>query len=77
MSHISSLRIIEYQRQYAAATVTMWRKSKEKAIGKKEAHSFDDHVAFLNATLAIDKNVYLAIADDEDEVLGLIATNGK
>ena len=76
MTDIENILLVEYAEKYAASTVTMWRTSKEIALGIKEIHSFDDHLYFLNEVLAKENTIYLAIQDDSDAVVGLMATNG-
>ncbi len=69
----NNIRIIEFEPIYAEETVSMWRQSKEKAIGQKEIHSFEDHVFFLNNILNEDNKIYIAI--DNTKVVGMIAFN--
>lgn len=68
-------KIIEYNPSYGIQTVTMWRASKEQAIGQKEIHSFDDHVYFLNNILVRSNKVFLAIQASGEQVLGILACN--
>jgi ribosomal protein S18 acetylase RimI-like enzyme len=65
--------ISQYDSKYAEQTVQMWRESKEKAIGQKEIHSFENHVNFLNHILAKQFQIDLALMDDK--VVGMIAYN--
>jgi ribosomal protein S18 acetylase RimI-like enzyme len=67
------LKIIPYQSAYSLETVKMWRDSKEKAIGQKEIHSFEDHVHFLNHILTDRFQIELALSDEK--VVGMIAYN--
>ncbi len=67
------MRMIPYHPRYASETVKMWRDSKEKAIGQKEIHSFENHVYFLNNILAEQFRVELALV--EGKVAGIIAYN--
>ncbi|MCA1040031.1 GNAT family N-acetyltransferase [Bacillus infantis] len=67
------MKMIPYQPHYASETVKMWRDSKEKAIGQKEIHSFEDHVYFLNNILAEQFRIELALV--EGKVAGIIAYN--
>lgn len=39
-----AIHVIPYIPNYAEQTVAMWRESKEKAIGQKEIHSFENHL---------------------------------
>lgn len=65
--------ITQYDPKYAEQTVQMWRESKEKAIGQKEIHSFDNHVNFLNQVLT--KQFQIDIALINLIVVGMIAYN--
>jgi len=76
MTENKNIQLVEYAEKYAASTVTMWRTSKEIALGTKEIHPFDDHLYFLNEVLAKENTIYLAIPDGSDDVVGLMATNG-
>ncbi|WP_408004861.1 GNAT family N-acetyltransferase [Radiobacillus kanasensis] len=53
----------------------MWRNSKEQAIGKKEIHSFEDHVYFINHILPEQFQIELALIGES--VVGMIAYNEK
>ncbi|ERI92389.1 acetyltransferase, GNAT family [Clostridiales bacterium oral taxon 876 str. F0540] len=68
-----NIKIIEFEPIYSEETVRMWRQSKEKAIGQKEIHSFEDHVSFLNNILSKDNKIYIAIYNTK--VVGMIAFN--
>lgn len=70
---LDSIKIIKYNQAYAEDTVHMWRNSKERAIGHKEIHSFEDHVFFLNNILLKDNEIYIAV--DNNKVAGVIAFN--
>ncbi|WP_432664323.1 GNAT family N-acetyltransferase [Wukongibacter baidiensis] len=70
-----NIRIIEYSPKYATDTVKMWRESKERAIGQKEMHSFEDHVYFLNHILNKDNKIYIAIDVYNNKVAGILAFN--
>jgi ribosomal protein S18 acetylase RimI-like enzyme len=65
--------ITKYDPKYAEQTARMWRESKEKAIGQKEIHSFDNHVNFLNHILSKQFQIDLALIDQL--VVGMIAYN--
>jgi ribosomal protein S18 acetylase RimI-like enzyme len=67
------ITITKYDPKYAEQTVRMWRESKDKAIGQKEIHSFDNHVNFLNHILAKQFQIDLALMDHI--VVGMIAYN--
>jgi len=69
----NNIEIIKYDSVYAEATVSMWRQSKEKAIGQKEIHSFEDHLFFLNNILNKDNKIYIAV--DDKKVVGILAFN--
>ena len=67
--------ITPYNPQFAKHTVKMWRDSKERAIGQKEAHSFENHIYFLNQILCKHYQVDLALMDDK--VVGMAAYNDR
>lgn len=46
MNSSADIKIINYNDAYARDTISMWRDSKEKALGVKEVHDFDDHLNF-------------------------------
>ena len=69
--------LVKYEDRFASATVSMWRDSKEQALGVKEIHSFDDHLFFLRDILAKENDVRLAVLDDRNTVVGIIATDGE
>ncbi len=73
MTKTKAVKLVEYEANYAADTVAMWRTSKEKAIGTGEIHSFDDHLNFLNEVLAKENTIYLAIFDGSDTVADIAA----
>jgi len=77
MSNTENIELVRYQKKYGEAAVMMWRNSKEKAIGVKETHSFEDHLYFLNEILVQDNLVYLALLKHNKEVVGLMATNNE
>jgi ribosomal protein S18 acetylase RimI-like enzyme len=67
--------ITQYNPMYADQTVEMWRNSKERAIGQKETHSFENHQNFLNNILPKQYQIDLALIDDK--VVGMIAYNER
>ncbi|WML39695.1 GNAT family N-acetyltransferase [Neobacillus sp. OS1-2] len=67
--------LTQYNPMYAEQTVKMWRDSKERAIGQKEIHSFENHQYFLNNILPKQYQIDLAIMDDK--VVGMIAYNDR
>jgi ribosomal protein S18 acetylase RimI-like enzyme len=69
----NNIKIIEFQSVYAEETVKMWRQSKERAISKKDIHSFEDHVFFLNNILKKDNKIYIGIHNNK--IVGMIAFN--
>ena len=77
MENKQEFKVIPYRPEYARATVEMWRASKEKALGISEAHSFDDHLYFLDDILAKENSIYLALVDDGARVAGIMATDGR
>ena len=66
----NSVRIIQYENKYCDDAIMMWRESKEKALGKKEIHSFTEHKNFFIRSLEKNNQVYLALNDEK--VIGLI-----
>ncbi|QFT87552.1 putative acetyltransferase [Bacillus sp. THAF10] len=68
-----NLTIIPFEPRYAEQTVEMWRDSKVKAIGQKEAHSFESHVYFLTTILEKEYQIYLVLLNEK--VVGMIAYN--
>lgn len=77
MSKITDIELVEYQQKYAEATVRMWRDSKARAIGVEERHSFDEQLDFLNQRLSTENRVYLALVEDSEKVVGLMATDSE
>ena len=77
MGKVSNIKIVRFDEKYAVAAVRMWRSSKEKALGIREPHSFDDHLSFLSETLAKENDVYLSILEESEEVVGIMATDGE
>jgi ribosomal protein S18 acetylase RimI-like enzyme len=69
----NNIKIIEFEPIYSEDTVRMWRQSKERAIGRKEIHSFEDQVFFLNHILKKDNKIYIGIHNNK--VVGMIAFN--
>jgi RimJ/RimL family protein N-acetyltransferase len=69
----NNIKIIEFEPIYSEDTVRMWRQSKERAIGRKEIHSFEDQVFFLNHILKMDNKIYIGIHNNK--VVGMIAFN--
>jgi ribosomal protein S18 acetylase RimI-like enzyme len=67
--------ITQYHPKYAEQTVKMWRDSKERALGQKEMHSFDNHLDFLKNVLAKQYQIDLALVDEK--VVGMIAYNDR
>lgn len=67
--------ITPYKPMYAEQTVKMWRDSKERAIGQKENHSFENHINFLNHILPEQYRIELVLVDDK--VVGMIAYNDR
>ncbi|MED3563779.1 GNAT family N-acetyltransferase [Bacillus xiapuensis] len=67
--------IVQYNPAYGEQTVRLWRDSKERAIGQKEIHSFENHIYFLNNILSEQYQIDLALVDDK--VVGMIAYNER
>lgn len=72
-----NIKIIDYDDKHALDTVRMWRDSKEKALGVKDVHGFDDHLNFLRTKLIKENKVYLAIDERTDNVVGIMAIAGS
>jgi ribosomal protein S18 acetylase RimI-like enzyme len=72
-----NIQIIPYNEDYAEETVRMWRDSKEKAIGIKDIHDFEDHLNFLKNVLVNENKVFLAIDGDAVKVVGILAVAGN
>ena len=70
-----NLIITQYHPKYAEQTVSMWRESKEKAIGQKEGHSFENHIYFLNNILPENYQIDIVLIDGK--VVGMIAYNDR
>ena len=77
MNNPENIEIVAYQEKYAEDAVRMWRSSKERAIGIKESHSFEAHLIFLKEILITNNAVYLALQQNNDNVVGLMATDGE
>jgi ribosomal protein S18 acetylase RimI-like enzyme len=67
--------ITQYHPKYAEQTVSMWRDSKEQAIGLKEIHSFESHVYFLDHILP--KQFQIDIVLKDEKVVGMITYNER
>lgn len=70
-----NLIITQYHSKYAEQTVEMWRESKERAIGQKEGHSFENHIYFLNYILSEQYQIDIVLMGDK--VVGMIAYNER
>jgi ribosomal protein S18 acetylase RimI-like enzyme len=77
MSSTSNFKIIEFEDKYARDTVKMWRDSKERALGTKDPHEFDNQLEFLRMRLSRTNKVYLAIQETTDTVIGMLALDGS
>ncbi len=71
------IKIIPYDEKYAAETVKMWRESKEKALGQKEIHDFEDHLNFLKTVLVKENEVFLAVDEANERIVGILAVEGE
>jgi ribosomal protein S18 acetylase RimI-like enzyme len=67
------IKIIQYNPKYAEQTVKMWRDSKEKAILKKEIHSFENQIDFINQILPVQFQIEVALVSDK--IVGMIVYN--
>jgi ribosomal protein S18 acetylase RimI-like enzyme len=77
MNISANIKIIDYDDKYARDTVSMWRASKEQALGVKDIHSFDDHLNFLRTRLIKENKVLLAIDECTDAVVGIMVIAGS
>lgn len=75
--NIMNIKIIPYQEKYAEETVRMWRDSKEKALGQKEIHDYEDHLNFLKTVLVAENKVLLAFDEADEKVVGILAVAGS
>ncbi len=73
----SKIKIVEFDDKYARETVKMWRESKERALGIKDAHGFDEQLDFLRNRLIANNKVFLAIDETTDIVVGFLALDGS
>ena len=76
MNRGQPIKIIPYDEKYALETVKMWRASMEKALGVKDRHSWQDQLSYL-AHLVAQYNVFLAIDQGEEKVVGLMVVGGS
>ncbi|NGN99807.1 GNAT family N-acetyltransferase [Grimontia sp. S25] len=67
------IEIIDYHPRYTEQTISMWRASKERALGIPEVHDFEAHRYYLNRILTTSNRVYLAVEKRAERVLGMIA----
>lgn len=74
---MDDIKLIDYDDKYALDAVRMWRASKEQALGIKDVHDFDDHLDFLRTKLSKENQIYLAIDERTDRVVGIMAQNGS
>lgn len=73
----TKIDIIDYHPRYTDQTVSMWRISKENALGIPEAHDFDQHRYYLNRILAATNHIYLAVEKRTERVLAMIAFDDR
>lgn len=69
----TKIDIIDYHPRYTDQTISMWRTSKESALGIPEAHDFDQQRYYLNRILAATNHIYLAVEKRTERVLAMIA----
>ncbi|WP_325894862.1 GNAT family N-acetyltransferase [Grimontia sp. NTOU-MAR1] len=67
------IELIDYHPRYTEQTISMWRSSKERALGIPEAHDLEAHRYYLNRILTASNRVYLALEKRSERVLGMIA----
>ena len=77
MNDNPKIKIIPYDEKYAEEAVQMWRDSKEKALGVKDIHDFADHLNFLKTILVKENNIFLAIDENADKAVGILAVAGS
>lgn len=65
------MKIETFKKEQAKELVTLWRESKEQALGQKEKHSFDDHVNFLLNVLS--KTCDIDLCMENDNILAFVA----
>jgi len=73
MPALEDIVIIEYEDKYADEAVAMWRASKENALGAKDRHSLEHHLDFVRTRLISENEIYLAIHEPSNSVVGLMA----
>jgi ribosomal protein S18 acetylase RimI-like enzyme len=76
MNTRESINIIEYDEKYALDTVQMWRASMEKALRVKDHHSWEEQLNYLK-TIVQKNRVHLAIEEQTDKVVGMMAVSGS
>ena len=76
MNTRQNIKIIEYDEKYAFDTVKMWRASMEKALGVKDHHSWEEQLNYLK-TIVKENRMYLAIEEQTDKVVGMMAVGGS
>ncbi len=75
---MNNIRLVGYDEKYAAAAVRMWRLSKEKALGLKDAlHSFDAHLNYVTQKLSHSDQIVFALEERENAVVGIIAFDSQ
>ena len=73
--NLPMITVVPYDPKYASETVSMWRDSKERAIGQEEIHDLESHLYFLNSVLL--KGYMIHVAWLDQKVVGMIAYNEK
>ncbi len=76
MKTTPAIKLIVYDEARALNTVQMWRASMEAALGIKDTHSWDEQLDYLKS-IAAHNQVYLALDEATDQVVGLLAVGGS
>lgn len=69
-----SINLVYYETRFSHDAVTLWRHSKQQALGVEEPYTFQQHVDYLENILTSDFKVMLALSD-QDEVADIMASN--
>lgn len=72
----AAINLIPYDAAYALNTVQMWRASMEAALGITDTHSWDEQLDYLQQ-IAAHHQVYLALEEGTNQVVGLLAVEGS
>lgn len=67
-------RIANFEESLTSKIVSMWRPSKQLAVGQEDIHSIEEDIDFINEVLSKDNTIRLVI-DSNQKVLAMIAFN--